>query len=374
MTKGLIWLALAMSIAARRMWQPPKSAGRLSCIFSWIAGAWRVTASKSPASMRPFTNNPATHRDIDVGAKWTMSIEGTIGAVNRVVNECSRAQILGVTLLGVIVVGIPDYLIGFEISLSIFYLGPVGIAAWYAGRRFGVLIALISTLTALAADFSAGHHIIRLGIVLWTGFLHLGFMLVVTVLLDRLHRHIENEKKLARLDPVTGIFNRRAFMEHLQYCLQIEAREGKPITLAYIDLDDFKRINDQYGHDKGDRVLCILASTLTGAVRRADVVARLGGDEFAVLLAGANRTNAERLITKMRHALQQAFEREQLAATCSIGCVTFQQPPRSADDAIKAADTLMYKVKNRSKNAVAFEDFDFQETCITVPQIASHRV
>ena len=297
-----------------------------------------------------------------------------VGIVDQAMRKCSRAQILGIALLGVLAVGIPDYLIGFDISLSIFYLGPVGIAAWYGGRGLGVLIALISTVTALAADFSAGHHVVRPGMVLWAGLLHLGFMLVFTWLLDRLRAQIAIEAHLARSDMVTGIFNRRAFMEHLRYCLQIEAREGKPITLAYIDLDDFKRINDQYGHDEGDRVLRTVASTLTQSVRRADVVARLGGDEFAVLLAGADRMNAERLIDKLRCALRQAFDRERWMVTCSIGCVTFQQPLPSADGALQAADALMYQIKRQGKNAAAFENFNDHFTGTTALPGASCRV
>ena len=146
-------------------------------------------------------------------------------------------------------------------------------------------------------------------------------------------------------------------MEHLRYCLQIEERERKPITLAYIDLDDFKQINDKYGHDEGDRVLRLIAKTLMASIRRTDVVARLGGDEFALLFAGADQPSAETLIAKVRSALQQAFDRERSAVTCSIGCVTFKQPLPSADGAIKAADNVMYKVKKQGKNAVAFEVF-----------------
>lgn len=289
-----------------------------------------------------------------------MSIARAFGSVNRAMSKLSRPQIFGLALLGVVAVGIPDYLIGFEISLSIFYLGPVGIAAWYGGRKAAALIALLSIFAALAADISAGHHIIRPGITTWIAFLHLGFMLVVAYLLDSLRFHIEGEKKLARSDTVTDIFNRRAFMEHLRYCLQWVEREGKPITLAYIDLDNFKRINDEHGHDNGDRVLRLVASTLTASIRRTDVVARLGGDEFALLLAGADRDSAERLIAKVRLSLQQAFDPERSVVTCSIGCVTFQEPLPTADGAIKAADNLMYKVKKQGKNAVAFEVFDYQ--------------
>lgn len=284
-----------------------------------------------------------------------MIIERTFDAANRAIGKWSRISITCMTLLGVMLVGVPDYLIGADISLSIFYLGPVGIAAWYAGSKRGALVALVSTAVALAAEFGAEHHLVRIGIMAWNGFLHLGFMLVVIYLLNQLRVHTENERKLARSDPLTGIFNRRAFMEHLRYGLQIEGREGKPITLAYIDLDDFKRINDEHGHEEGDRVLRRVADTLTASIRQADVVARLGGDEFALLLAGAGRDDAEKLAAKVRNALQQAFINGRSTVTCSIGCATFQGLLPDADGAIKAADSLMYKVKRQGKDAVAFE-------------------
>lgn len=286
-----------------------------------------------------------------------MEIERVFGQINRVMGNLSRVWIYTVSLLGVAAIATLDYVVGDEISLSVFYLCPVGITCWYAGRRSGALMAVLSTLSALAGDFSEGHLFARPGIMLWNGFLHLGFMLVVVYLLGRLHVNIENEHGLARADPVTGLFNTRAFLEQLTHHLALAARENEPISLAYLDLDDFKRINDEGGHAEGDRVLRLVAHTLMTSVRRTDLVARLGGDEFALLITGADRNAAEKLITKIRLLLHKAFDSEQALITCSIGCITFKEQLPSADDALKLADLLMYSVKGRGKNAVAFEVF-----------------
>jgi len=286
-------------------------------------------------------------------------------------SKLSRAGVVWLAVLGIGVIGVLDYLAGSEISLSIFYLCPVGIASWYGGRRSGILIALISTLAAFAGHFIDGQFFARPGIMIWNGFLHLGFMLVVAYLLNALRVRIESEQELARADSLTGIFNRRAFLEHLEDRLELAARERKPISLAYLDLDDFKRINDDGGHDEGDRVLRFVANTLTASVRRTDVVGRLGGDEFALLITDADRTVAESLVVKVRHLLQQAFDRERLMVTCSIGCVTFQGPLPSVDDAVRSADLLMYRVKSQGKNAVAFEVFDYQADSAAQPSAAA---
>lgn len=286
-----------------------------------------------------------------------MNVERVIGPLNQLLSKLSRSQILIIALAGIVIVGIPDYLFGFDISLAIFYLWPVGLATWYAGRNSGGLVAVISAFAGAAADVSGGNFGFHPAIITWNGLLHLAFMLVVVYLLDKLHSHIEIEQQLARVDPVTGIFNRRAFHEQLQHHLDLAGREKSSIVVAYIDLDDFKLVNDQNGHAEGDRVLRLVARTLTESIRRTDVVARLGGDEFALLIIDADRTHAERVITKLRLSLAQVFKHEQNKISCSIGCAIFQAPLPNARSALETADSLMYKVKSQGKNAVAFEVF-----------------
>ncbi len=267
----------------------------------------------------------------------------------------SRGEIFTIALVGVALIGVPDYLFGSEISLAVFYLGPVGIATWWGGREIGVSTAVISSLAALADDLAAGHFQIHPGILAWNAFLHLGFMLIVAQLLSSLRGHVESAEELARSDSLTGLFNRRAFLENLRLHLSLAARDGKPTTLAYIDIDDFKLINDRAGHEAGDRVLRRIATALQASTRRTDVVARLGGDEFALLIVGADQIVAVGVIAKLRHALGAVIDPSGKSVACSIGCVTFASPPPDAKDALRAADALMYQVKRRGKNAVAFE-------------------
>jgi diguanylate cyclase (GGDEF)-like protein len=283
-----------------------------------------------------------------------MNLERVLRFIARAIGKLSRGQVFAVALLGVAIVGIPDYLIASEISLSLLYLCPVGIATWYAGGKAGMVIALISTLSVIAGDFGDGDYFRRPGIAVWNAVLHLGFMLVIAFLLDRLRTHLATEQELARSDALTGVLNARAFVEQLQLRLDLAAREGTPITLAYIDLDDFKQVNDRGGHGEGDRVLRLVADTIGESIRSTDSLARLGGDEFGLLIGGADRAAAEVVISNLRNALRKVFAHERSPVTCSIGCATFVAPLPGADDAIRAADDLMYEVKNRGKNAVAF--------------------
>jgi len=164
------------------------------------------------------------------------------------------------------------------------------------------------------------------------------------------------------------MLNRRALFERLEYVLQLARRQQSTFTIVYIDVDAFKTINDTHGHAEGDRVLRTTAEVLANNIRRADTVARLGGDEFALLLVDTDRLGAEELISKVRHQLKDALASAGLPATCSIGAVTFHRPPATADDAIEAADALMYKVKAGGKNGTAFEEAGAAEKDVVRPR------
>jgi diguanylate cyclase (GGDEF)-like protein len=258
---------------------------------------------------------------------------------------------------GVGIVGLVDFLTGYEIALSILYLGPVGMAAWYGKRRAGIWIAALSCAAWFAADVGVGHVYSHLWIPAWNALVRLGFFLIVALLVDALHARLSTAQWLATNDPLTGLLNSRGFAERLEYVLALARRNRTPISLAYLDVDDFKRINDRDGHDAGDRLLQDVAAALRKGVRNSDAVARLGGDEFALLLPDTDEDGAQLLMSKLTEALLHSTRSGQTVG-CSVGVATFIQPPDSAEQAIKAADHLMYGVKNSGKNAVAYRSFD----------------
>jgi len=277
-----------------------------------------------------------------------------LNAIDRFLSRLSRASIVALSVTAVLITGLLDRVSGFELSFSLFYLAPTAVAAWYAGRRASTLITLLSAAAWLAADLGAGHIYSSNAIVAWNTITRLCVFLIFAELLLALRTLLASSERLARIDALTGLANRRAFDEQLQYCLALASREHRPLTLAYLDLDDFKRINDEHGHAAGDRALRVVAHTLSQAVRRSDTVARLGGDEFALLLPGTDRAGAESLIAKARQSIYAAFRSGTVTPTCSIGAVTFLEPPPDAEGMISAADALMYEVKMRGKNGVAF--------------------
>ena len=275
---------------------------------------------------------------------------------NETLSKLSREWMTAITLLCVAIVGIVDYLIGPEISLAILYLIPVGLATWYIDRDVGIAVALLSAIVARATDLINGVAMLHPWLTGWNVFVHLGFMVIIVYLITLQKSYLRVEQQLARTDSLTGVFNRGELIDRLQYIFNMAAREDWPVTLTYIDIDDFKQINDQKGHAEGDKVLRIVANRLVASVRHTDIVARVGGDEFAVVLPHADQAAVELFIQKLLRALSEALGGESIV-TCSIGCLTFPPPPPDAERALKEADLLMYQVKRHGKRKVTYAEF-----------------
>ena len=275
-------------------------------------------------------------------------------AIDRLASHLSRSSVVLTALAAVALLGVADRLSGFELSFSLFYFAPIAFGSWYAGGKAGSLIAMASACAWLAADLSAGHVYSSVAALVWNAVMRLSIFAIFARLLATLHDGLAAARQLAQTDPLTGVDNRRAFLERLRHGLALAARERRPLTLAYLDVDDFKGINDAHGHAVGDHVLRILARTLSQALRRTDAVGRLGGDEFGLLLPDTDLPGAEMIIAKTRDALYHAFRTERARPTCSVGAVTFADRWPDVERAVSAADALMYQVKSRGKDGTAF--------------------
>jgi diguanylate cyclase (GGDEF)-like protein len=263
-----------------------------------------------------------------------------------------------ISFLLVACIGAVDHLIGYEVSFSIFYLFPVCFSAWYLGQRFGLLICLLSAATWLGVDYSSGHEYSHMVIPFWNAFVRLGFFIFIVVLLVRLKNALESHASLAELDGLTGLLNARTFKNRCNTYFPLSARNHRPVTLAYIDLDGFKGINDSLGHSVGDEVLRAVAETLVKRLRISDISARLGGDEFSILLPDTDYPGAQIFINGLHANLLELAESRHWPVGFSIGVAVFQSPVTSHEQAIQMADALMYQVKRSGKNNVRFEKYN----------------
>ncbi|MBI1928984.1 GGDEF domain-containing protein [Candidatus Poribacteria bacterium] len=162
---------------------------------------------------------------------------------------------------------------------------------------------------------------------------------------------------MSRTDALTQVANRRLFYHLADMEISRARRNASPFTMAYLDLDNFKLMNDRFGHRIGDTLLCLVASTIQKNLRRSDTVARLGGDEFAILLPETGREAADEVLDRLRKLLLDLMSEKGWPVTLSVGAMTFIHPPDSVDEMIRSADDLMYSVKQSSKNMIQYGVF-----------------
>jgi diguanylate cyclase (GGDEF)-like protein len=184
---------------------------------------------------------------------------------------------------------------------------------------------------------------------------------------DQLHQ-------IAFYDPLTGLPNRRLFRERLDDELARCRMRGNKLALMFLDLDNFKRVNDTLGHDAGDRLLVAIAERLTGCVRHEDMVSRLGGDEFTVLIGGlGNAEPAEQIASKILERLRQPIDvgKDTLRATVSIGIAIAPDHGHTLTELMQHADIAMYEAKARGKNMYQIFDISHLEQGIELLKLES---
>lgn len=175
------------------------------------------------------------------------------------------------------------------------------------------------------------------------------FVVAMGMLLILLENQLKHSKYLALHDELTGLSNRRLFQDRLDNALARARRKGEPLGLLSIDLDQFKRVNDTFGHQAGDRLLRQVSARFARRVRSSDTVARTGGDEFCVILENpAGRTDAENVAHSLQCLLNEPIQLgdHSIRVGASIGVALFPEDGENADSLCRAADLRMYAVKH----------------------------
>ncbi len=266
-----------------------------------------------------------------------------------------RWRIVVVAYCGVAAVAAIDLVTGRELSVSIFFLLPVGYTTWFAGRNPAFGVAFASATLWYSADRLGGTVYSHPLIPVWNAAVRLGFFLTVASLLVVLHGALKRQEHLARQDQLTGLANLRHFSDVADLEVHRARRYGHPISIAYLDVDDFKDVNDRFGHQRGDTLLRSIAATIQANIRSSDTLGRLGGDEFALLMPETSGEAAIAAVAKLQEALHEAMADSDLDVTVSVGCVTYSEAPPSVDQLIGGADSLMYQAKKAGKDTVTHD-------------------
>lgn len=255
-----------------------------------------------------------------------------------------------------LLVGWLDIITG-DYSLIIFYLIPASLAAWFVGRRCGMWFCLLAMVARIVADESSASTIFTHSVLhYWNVLVEFLFLLIMSLLFSALKKKLENEKELARRDPLTNTLNRRSFFDLGEHEINRSQRYHLPLTVAYIDLDNFKLVNDRLGHKTGDELLLTVVATIRANMRSSDILARFGGDEFVVMLPDTPGDAALKFLNKMHDSLDQAMARRNWPVGFSIGAATYSHAPKTIEEVIRYTDELMYSVKHSGKNRLLHKE------------------
>ena len=242
------------------------------------------------------------------------------------------------------------------LEFSVFFVLPVSYSAWFLDRRAALLTSLASTAIITANSLDSPIHAMNGRVAYWNGLVWFVFFSLLTFLIADLKALHMRERELARVDDLTKVGTRVAFYEFTAAEMSRARRSNSPMTLAYVDLDSFKEVNDRHGHATGDKVLVTVAQIMRKGVRDTDFVARLGGDEFALVLPNTSRDAAQKVLEELLAILSQSMHQHGWPVTFSIGGVTFLSQPKNVDEMIKRADEVMYSVKQSGKNRIRQEE------------------
>jgi diguanylate cyclase (GGDEF)-like protein len=255
-----------------------------------------------------------------------------------------RAVYLASILAMVSIFGL-DLLDGSAISLQVLYVFPIAAAAFYCERTIlvglGVAIAgglqLLTLLTYEMPGWSIAANIV----------IALAAAAVVVVFTRSARSDIAKMEVLTVTDELTRLPNRRGVESVIRREIARQRRYGGVLSLAVLDLDRFKEVNDRQGHAAGDRALKLIGAVLSRYTRESDSVARLGGDEFVIVMPSTRGAECAELCRSLSMAITRRMTMEGLSITASIGFAAFQQAPDSVSMALQKADRAMYAVKAR---------------------------
>jgi len=264
----------------------------------------------------------------------------------------SNSFVVTVALILTVIIGVINHFTSKELSFLVFYIIPVFMGTWFIGTWAGVVLSVCCAITWAFANNVFNHSYDHAYIPYWNFTMYAGFLIATTYYLKLLKKSQEQERQVASTDFMTRAVSRRYFLELAESEIDRARRYTHPFTAVYIDIDNFKTINDTFGHDIGDELLLRVVATIKEQIRSSDIIARLGGDEFMIFFPETGAEMAIAAIEKVKKVLLLAMSKNNWPVTFSFGMVTFATPPWSVDHMIKLTDDLMYEGKKAGKNMI----------------------
>jgi diguanylate cyclase (GGDEF)-like protein len=240
------------------------------------------------------------------------------------------------------------FITGPEYAFSILYIIPVLLVSWFVGFPSGLVIAFAGAGSWLVADMMNVGSFSSPAVPI----INEALRLILFSLFAYAASSLRNRLLLSHSDYLTGLANTRHFIEMAAVEIKRARRYGHPLTATFIDLDDFKKINDLYGHHVGDMALIAAADCLKKGVRDIDIVARFGGDEFIIMMPETSGAEAVKVIERLQSSVLDCMKKNDWPATFSAGVATFETLPDDPIEILRQTDELMYAAKSAGKNAI----------------------
>jgi diguanylate cyclase (GGDEF)-like protein len=293
--------------------------------------------------------------------EWETTTDSVPGLIGGYLANLPQSLLLSIGCVSVLLVGILNHLLGPEHSSPELYLVPILLVTWLTERWIGFILSVLAALTWLIVDLTSGATYSISDIPYWNGVRRLSSFFILTIIVSMVKNTMTQEKEISRIDFLTGIRNRRYFIELANMEINRARRYKHPFTMVCLDLDNFKAVNDCFGHTTGDILLRLVARTIQENIRVTDTVARLGGDEFGILLPETGRNMAEVIIQRVQKVNLDYMRKYGWPVTLSIGVVTFTSPPSTVDEMLRISDQLLYNAKKNGKNSIKYEVFGTRE-------------
>lgn len=274
-------------------------------------------------------------------------------------HQPGRGQLVGTWIVALVMIGLLGILRGStdaEYTFASAAIIPVFLVTWAGGYRQGAVLSILAAMMWVAADEYSGREFREHWIPLLNGLTRLATYCFVVYLTDRVRMLLIRETELSSHDALTGLLNRRAFLEVGEIEANRALRYPHPVAVIFIDLDNFKLVNDRRGHAAGDAALKAVSVALKKSLRATDTVARLGGDEFAVILPEIDLKAATAAANKIANAMSAALTKFP-PVTTSLGIAWFEKQGNGFAAMLKAADALMYEMKQDGKGGIRMRSF-----------------
>jgi diguanylate cyclase (GGDEF)-like protein len=277
------------------------------------------------------------------------------GNISR--TSLGRRLALAAAILIIPVIGWLDYVSGIDIRIYPLYFIPLAFGSWNRHTIISLMLSVYAAAVWFLSNYFSGMHYVSI----WIWVVNITSQLVtfvfVSLAVAYIGRRFEHESLLAHTDSLTGLLNSRAFYEKMSFELKRSQRYQRLIAVAYLDLDNFKEINDRLGHRAGDKILQRVARILRESLRFSDIIGRVGGDEFMLVLPEISRGSVEKTLERLRVKIKTAISvNHKLHLSISAGVIVCTPNKETVEKLISISDDLMYEVKRAGKDGIIIKE------------------